>query len=466
MRTGAILCSQTTDGIEPLGAFNQPVHRSYSQIRAAVLNELGTPFADYFARPDYDAGGARIGWVAHELGEPRRWIDMSAEEQTRLDPARQRILEGFTRWRQQLDAAPANSARNNLGKLLAQAMCVPGPQYLYFVGEQPVVAFWGFRTIGALDGIDPLRLVPGTMVLARATETVVADGAATVVRRRSRWWWLWWLLGLLLLLFLLLWLFFWWERIPVPYGGWLGLKPPSTPIIYRSGAQGLDVTPPPLVHNNGMDVPTGGVSPGGQAAGIGPGAGTDKLPATVPPSSGGTGPDSSTAPVPPSVPPGPNPPDLANKTPIPPDLPPLPPPSGAGGSAGAPATRGPALALPPDAKPGPAGFMQGVWRSRSGLMVNGRPAEEYYRFDKNGQGDVTLRSKDGQTQCTGPAHANVGADHSLSVSEASSLACSDGGTVAGAVTSCTQGADRASCQGVNESDGSHFGVQMESVDKK
>ncbi|MBS0561821.1 MAG: hypothetical protein JSR21_17360, partial [Proteobacteria bacterium] len=91
MLTGSLLCSQSTEAFEPLGAFNQPVHRSHGQLRAALLNELGKPFADYFARPEADADGATIGWLAHQQGEARRWIDLPPEEQAQLDPARQRV---------------------------------------------------------------------------------------------------------------------------------------------------------------------------------------------------------------------------------------------------------------------------------------------------------------------------------------------------------------------------------------
>ncbi|MBS0562899.1 MAG: hypothetical protein JSR21_22835, partial [Proteobacteria bacterium] len=137
-------------------------------------------------------------------------------------------------------------------------------------------------------------------------------------------------------------------------------------------------------------------------------------------------------------------------------LPPLPAP-------GAGPDRGPALAMPKDAAPGPAAFAEGVWRSRSGLLLNGKPAEEYYRFDKSGQGDVTLRTRDGAVQCTGPAQVAVGANRQLTFKEAPTLSCSDGSSVTGALTTCAPGAGGASCQGTNTSDGSKFDVRIEGV---
>jgi len=134
--------------------------------------------------------------------------------------------------------------------------------------------------------------------------------------------------------------------------------------------------------------------------------------------------------------------------------------------AGASSERGKPLAIPDDARPGPADFMQGVWRSRSGLVLNGKPAEEFYRFGKDGEGDVTLRTRDGSTQCSGPAQAVVGADKRLSFHEASQLACSDGSTVSGAITECQAGPGHAACEGTNQSNGSRFSVQVEGAERK
>ena len=476
MRTGTLLCSQTTQGLEPLGAFNQPVFRSYGQIRAALLNELGPGFADYFARPDSDTNGTRIGWLAHDQGEPRRWVDLPAAEQTRLQPVLQRTLDGFGRYRAQLDSAPLNSPRNNFGKLLAQASYVPGPEYLYFMGDQPVTAFWGFKTTKMPEGVDPLRLVPGATVLGEAPRVVTHEAVQTVVVKPRRRWWLW-LLGLLLLLLLalLLAVWSWWTNQRTQLEGLLQLKSqlltPGLPI--RPDDLRNSVTHQP----EGAPLDRSGVSiPSGQVAGRSD-VTTDHLPAdtsavpdqnhTVPPVVG-PAPDVPTAKPPPeplpnkAVPdakvPPPQPAVPGDNRTIPAGLPALPP-IGGGTERGAP------LSVPANPPSGPAGFLQGTWRSRSGLLLNGKPAEEFYRFNENGQGDVTLRTRDGATQCSGPAQASVGQDHRLSLKEAPLLQCSDGTSVAGAVTECGPGTDRAVCEGTNASDGSHFGVQIEGVKK-
>jgi hypothetical protein len=510
MRTGTLLCSQTTERLEPLGAFNQPVYRSYGQIRATLLNELGPLHADYFARPDTDQSGRNIGWLAHQLGDARRWVDLSPGEQGRLQPVLQRVRDGFAEYQSRLEAAPANSPRNNFSKLLAQALLTPSDDYLYFIGEQPALAFWGFKTMKAAQGVDPLRLLAGATVIGGTSPVSPATSPSTplsaVIGERRRRWWPWLLLlGLLLLLAALLGYWYWRgqigrqqdvlrdliprilhpkptippnlpgdNRATVPV-----VKPPGADLVTPVRPPGPDViTPvppretisPPPVRPPGTDVVTPVRPPGGNVQGV-------EIQNNKPPPVGPQNPGGVTQPSGPSatlpdlpigpgktqgqLPPFPLPGQLSGpqgpidrSTPVPSGLPPLPPLSGS-------AAHTTPLTIPPDPSAA-SDFVQGVWRSRSGLMLNGKPAEEYYRFDKNGQGDVTLRTRDGSRECSGPAQAAIGADRHLSFKEATELTCSDGSTVAGAVTDCVQRQGHATCQGTN-GDGSQFGVQIEGV---
>src|SRR6185312_14849624 len=106
--------------------------------------------------------------------------------------------------------------------------------------------------------------------------------------------------------------------------------------------------------------------------------------------------------------------------------------------------------------------MQGQWHSKSGLTDhNGKPLEEFYRFDKDGKGTVTVRGKDGHT-CSGAVEATTDQNGRLSLKEAPNLQCSNGPPLAGATTTCKPGSDgRTVCKGKNLSDGSEFDVQME-----
>ena len=465
MRTGTTLLLQTTEGMEPLGAFNQPVYKSFSQIRSA-LARLGPTCSNYFARPDFDSDGMRIGWVAGVSGEPRRWVDMSAEEQASLEPARQEVHARLAAYQAELSSAPEHSPQRNFSLVLAQAMRVPGPEYLYFVDGAPMIAFWGFRHAGLPDGVDPLLLPLHSVALPSNRTTApppfATPGAVAPVASWWRWRWLLWLLAALLLLLLLLWLLLPRRVVPI-----LAPLQSDHEAVPRDG-----VLPSP-----GIPLPPGGVTPGVAAPGtVAPGTvapGTASPGAVVPGSGSGTdvvpaAPDAGADPTkaaPPAddgtVPPGETPVNPSGNTPsgtpdAPPTLPQLPAP-------GAAEPPGKPLALPQNAPPGAAAYMEGVWRSRSGLRdPQGNPLDQFYRFDKNGQGEVVVRG--GGRECKGSAQAVTGPDGQLTIREAPALACSDGRPLSGATTQCGRRPDgTVGCEGTNNSDRSKFGVQMQQV---
>ncbi|MEI6559920.1 MAG: SrfA family protein [Rhodospirillaceae bacterium] len=498
MRTGSTLLIQPPDGLEPLGAFNQPVYKHHSQIRAALSSRLGPDFANVFARPDIDPAGQQIGWIAAVPGEPRRWIDLPPAEQARLEPVKQAFHARLAAYQQELSEADEASPNFNFSRVLGQALRVPGPEYLYFVDDKPVMAFWGFKRVGIADGIEPLLLPPQPIRLQAPPAAEAALKAAAALRPRPwcrRWWWL--LLLLLLLLLLALW---WWLMPalgprPLVLAPWLpgapeSLAPPPDsrgPLLPDRPAAQLPETVVP--GRPGVAIGPGGVVEGGRVV-VGPGGALvpgPELPVPAVPPGGADSPalqpgtppvtplspgaDPATpehAPVrpdaapptaaDPTVPPGARPPGLIPPGTLPPGT--LPP------GALPPADRGPPpgkpLALPDNARPGPAGFMEGQWHSRSGLRDSqNRPLEQSYEFDKSGQGQVVIRGQNGR-ECRAKVEAITGPDGKLVITEGKTLICNDGSTMAGATTTCAKGADgKVACQGTNSSNGSHFQVRMD-----
>ena len=487
MRTGTTLRQGATEGLEPLGAFNQPVYKSFGQIRAALLNELGPRYADYFTRPDFDSDGTRIGWVAHTLGEPRRWVDLGPEEQAELEPVKKEIHDGFSSYLLKLTEAPENSPRNNFAKVLTQALKTPGSDHLYFIDRQPMISFWGFKQAGQAEGVDPLLLPPRTVRLAQVTEEPpvvppLGPSIPVAAELASPWWrWLLWLLGGLLLLLLLLALL-WWLLGPrlglPPVERLLGVVPwHERERVVSPPVNPLPLGPAPLATPGVVTTPGAAAGPGVVAV---PGA-APGLP-LVPEPGATSGPAAVTAPGA-IVEPGKNqaPPTTAGPgeagkavapeappvTPAGPQSPSVPKPGGQAAlpQPGVSSPPGSPLRLPEVAPPaGPATFMEGLWRSRTGLLdKEGHPLEEYYRFDGQGRGNVTVREKNG-TECGGQAAASVEPGGKLVIKEAPSLTCSDGGKLSGAETRCVNGSNNlAGCEGTNTTDGSKFSVQMEKI---
>ena len=122
------------------------------------------------------------------------------------------------------------------------------------------------------------------------------------------------------------------------------------------------------------------------------------------------------------------------------------------------------LDIPPDAAAkGDVGFMDGQWRSGQGLVdqADGKPLEQYYRFDKSGKGEVVVKRADG-TECKAPAQAKFNGKN-LTVEEQADVRCADGRTYGKSTTTCTRDAKgNTVCRGKNP-DGSTYAVPVQKM---
>ena len=105
MRQGDVLVEGSGEGLQALGAFGQPVHQSYVQLRAALEQRLGPRYANFFARPQADEHSQRLRWIATIPGKAVRWRDLSREEQAERALDLQIMRSEFARYLQELRSA-------------------------------------------------------------------------------------------------------------------------------------------------------------------------------------------------------------------------------------------------------------------------------------------------------------------------------------------------------------------------
>jgi hypothetical protein len=207
----ALLVQDRIDRFRPFGAFGKPVYQSHVQLRAMLRSKRGERFADYFANPNYDPDCGHLRWTAHTSGVARGWHEMSAEEQARhgldLEVIRSGLVGFVQELRAQGGAEPGGAAA--FSSLLELAMKVPAQgDFLYFVGDQPVIAFWGFENQAGAS-VDPAGVVPQAppplppeLPASLAAPPPAAPAAAPPAAVARRPWWLWLLLALLALVLL------------------------------------------------------------------------------------------------------------------------------------------------------------------------------------------------------------------------------------------------------------------------
>lgn len=455
--SGVLLRTGRLREYKALGAVGRPVSSAAPQLRAIVKRRMGAEYANLLAIPQVNEAGDTISWYAPSGSFVVPWSAASEEERA---PARAIIAQArqdFAAHSQSLLARPGSSDDAEvLGRMLPLALHIPDESHIHLVDGRPVLTFWGFDPLGAAPDHDVLRDLPWQPAAAAATAAAAAPVLAPVVVSRPWWRWLWLLLPLLLLLALLL---FGLRScgVAVPLPGILPVLPlptvdaPTLPTTPDTGTAVIPVIP---------------VTPQGGAVLV-PGTGSASTPATVDPALPIDSPNKEqnqdkNQDQPPQTPPelpkdqpkDGTAPNADKKTDLPADK--------TAADKGKDGTTVPPqpLVLPTDAmNKGDTSFLNGHWRSRTGLMDSqtGRPLEVEYDI-KDGKGTATIERSDG-VKCAAPVTAAI-AGGQLTLNQTAAATCPDGQVFDPSKVACKQGKDgKADCQGLH-ADGSDYSVQI------
>ncbi|MES2687301.1 MAG: hypothetical protein V4706_10795 [Pseudomonadota bacterium] len=202
--SGALLAHDKVDRFRPFGAFGKPAYQSHVQLRAMLVSRLGKPYADYFARPVYAPDTGDLRWLAECPGVQHQLEDMDEAARARALASTERIHSALRDTIDRLRAEGGNSigGASAYASLLEQALKVPREgKHLHYVGEQPVLSFWGFETQQG-QSLDPVSRPTESSAAGLAATPLAADNNAGR-KKRAWWWWLLWPLLLILLLLLL-----------------------------------------------------------------------------------------------------------------------------------------------------------------------------------------------------------------------------------------------------------------------
>lgn len=187
----------TAIGLRPLGVRGEPLHATQAQIRSAIRRRLSEGHANLLAVPQQHDHGTAIDWYAELSGEPRRIAELSASERSAVLADVERLLSDILSLGEQL-AESGTSEASLLGRSLQMAGRSIPDEFVFVVGDQPVIAAWGYER----DGLPPTFLPP--TISSASMPAVLSSVAAVGVPAPG---WRQWLTALLLGLLLLLLLF-------------------------------------------------------------------------------------------------------------------------------------------------------------------------------------------------------------------------------------------------------------------
>jgi len=460
---GALLRSGNLREFHPLGAVGRPAYSAATQLLTAIRRQLGDDVADLFAVPQVSDRGDTIDWYAPRDGDVVPWTSASPEERAE---AKAKLLEaraGLEARAAELSEDP-DSERQVFGKLLAQATQIPSDDHVQLVDGRPVITFWGFHPLDAPSGLDVIAGLD-TAGPAPVAAAAAAPVAAAVVARRRWPWWLW-LLLLLLLLLLLCWLFCRCSpEAPLP----LPLEPPVVERPEDEDPERLRERVVDDLDDSRVRVEGGGfedregidVDSLGEEE-LGTESNTPEEPLAEEDETGALEEETGEPPLEEDPegdgsdePPG----DEEPGEPLPDPDAPLPGDEAGGprdGAAGAP------LEIPEEAlSEGSTEFLEGKWRSTTGLeTADHEPVELSYDF-KDGKGQVQLHRGQGadRVDCTGRATSEMTGGR-LVISH-KDIRCPDGSGFQDSRVECSVGEDgKAGCGGVNAADGTKYDVDI------
>jgi len=143
MTIGTKLKSGGLSDWEPLGVSGDPVYRAASQILSLVHKELGPEVAQILATPMRDDQRLSVDWYSARDGlvQPISALDDTQRSALMATlEARLAEIEGLS---QRLRQQQGETAQTYAG-LLHAAQSYPGPECVFSVNGEPVLAYWGF----------------------------------------------------------------------------------------------------------------------------------------------------------------------------------------------------------------------------------------------------------------------------------------------------------------------------------
>ncbi len=212
-------------GYVALSGLGAPTADLHQRLQTVIRRHLPAVNASLLAAPSPTADGRYVEWYSDLTGQPRKLMALPEADQAiarALLQDRLNAMQGFAERLPHVDPGAGGLAES-----LRQALSYPGDDTVYVVGDQPVITFWGYRSVFGTAPSGPSVL---TAVAAAGAAAVGGDGPpgeppqgageTTGGRRLPRWLWL---LALILTLGLLAFAA-WWYSVDFRWPPWIDYK--------------------------------------------------------------------------------------------------------------------------------------------------------------------------------------------------------------------------------------------------
>ncbi|MBS0550083.1 MAG: hypothetical protein JSR24_20195, partial [Proteobacteria bacterium] len=175
-------------GVRPLGVRGDPLHAVAGQLLAVVRRRLGDGPADLLAEPQMREAGDGIDWYAAHSGEVRRLADLSETERAAALQTAEQHLDAIRGLGAELAASTSSDEARLIGRSLELATRRPSDDFVFLVGDRPVIVAWGYEADAAasLQGFVPPTL-PAVAAPAPLPAAALASAPAMLLPARTGW---------------------------------------------------------------------------------------------------------------------------------------------------------------------------------------------------------------------------------------------------------------------------------------
>ncbi len=192
--------------LQPLAVAGQSTIEAWLTLHTLLLRELTPAHAALLTEPVTNAARGEVDWYAQGDGAATKLIDLPQAERDAADTTLQRLTADIEALAARLAAGRGESDRF-LAEMLALALHLPGPEWIFMQGAQPVLAAWGLgRTGQPGSGM----VLTGTVAAVSALVPILPPPASPYAPVPARYSWLWAALGAALCVPALA-LFLWWQ---------------------------------------------------------------------------------------------------------------------------------------------------------------------------------------------------------------------------------------------------------------
>lgn len=145
---GTLITTTRNADLQSLATGGQRAIHAWDQIVGFVGRTIGPAHAAIFAEPNQDPDRGITDWYAQNIGAVRSFSSLNEQEQRESTEALTALVADIRAATRRLIESTREDERF-LGEMIELALVVPGPEYYYAVGQQPVLVAWAHTVVGS-----------------------------------------------------------------------------------------------------------------------------------------------------------------------------------------------------------------------------------------------------------------------------------------------------------------------------